>query len=151
MHTKNFAPETLQIVTDEFDRSTPKWNADGFLAVVDVGDYETAAEYLHVFGAITLHTQQPVRVGDFCRFGNETGTIEEIGLRTTRIRTLANTLIAIPNARLASQPIDNISARSKILYRPTLRLKYDTTNDFAGILPYSGRGLPRLFKNSSAA
>lgn len=80
-----------------------------------------------VFGAITLYTQQPVRVGDFCRIGDETGTIEEIGLRTTRIRTLANTLIAIPNARLASEPIDNISARRKVLYRPSLRLRYDTT------------------------
>lgn len=82
-----------------------------------------------VFGAITLYTQQPVRVGDFCRIGNETGTIEEIGLRTTRVRTLANTLIAIPNARLANEPIDNISARSKILFRPTLRLRYDTTTE----------------------
>ncbi len=80
-----------------------------------------------VFGAITLYTQQPIRVGDFCRVGTDTGTIEEIGLRTTLIRTLANTLIAIPNARLASEPIDNISARSKILYRPILRLRYDTT------------------------
>ena len=80
-----------------------------------------------VLGAITLYTQQPVRVGDFCRIGNSTGTIEEIGLRTTRIRTIANTLIAIPNSRLANEPIDNISARSKILYRPTLRLKYDTS------------------------
>ena len=82
-----------------------------------------------VFGAITLYTQQPVRVGDFCRVGTEMGTIEEIGLRTTRLRTLASTLIAIPNARLANEPIDNISARSKILYRPILRLRYDTTTE----------------------
>ncbi len=80
-----------------------------------------------VFGAITLYTQQPVRVGYFCRVGTEMWTIEEIGLRTTRLRTLANTLIAIPNARLANEPIDNISARRKILYRPILRLRYDTT------------------------
>ena len=80
-----------------------------------------------VFGAVTLYSQQPIRVGDFCRIGNETGTIEEIGLRTTLVRTLADTLIAIPNARLASEPIDNISARKKILFRPILRLRYDTT------------------------
>ena len=80
-----------------------------------------------VFGAITLYSQQPIRVGDFCRVGTELGTIEEIGLRTTRLRTLADTLIAVPNARLANEPIDNISARSKILYRPILRLRYDTT------------------------
>jgi MscS family membrane protein len=80
-----------------------------------------------IFGAITLYTQQPVRVGDFCRIGTEKGTIEEISLRTTRLRTLADTLIAIPNGRLANEPIDNYSARAKILYRPTLRLRYDTT------------------------
>jgi MscS family membrane protein len=80
-----------------------------------------------VFGAFTLYTQQPIRVGDFCRIGTEMGTIEEIGLRTTRIRTIADTVIAIPNGRLANEPIDNFSARQKILYRPILRLRYDTT------------------------
>jgi len=80
-----------------------------------------------VFGAFTLYTQQPIRVGDFCRIGDQTGTIEEIGLRTTRMRTLANTVIAIPNAQLANAPIDNISARRKIRFRPILRLRYDTT------------------------
>ena len=80
-----------------------------------------------VFCAITLYMQQPIRVGDFCRVGEYTGTIEEIGLRTTRIRTLADTLIAVPNAQLANAPIDNFSARKKILFQPILRLRYDTT------------------------
>lgn len=80
-----------------------------------------------VFGAFTLFTQQPIRIGDFCRVGSETGTIEEIGLRTTRVRTLANTVIAIPNAKLANEPIENISARQKIRYRSVLRLKYNST------------------------
>jgi MscS family membrane protein len=83
-----------------------------------------------IFGAITLYAQQPVRVGDFCRFGaDELGTIEEIGLRTTRVRTLANTVIAVPNSKLATEAIDNYSARKKILYRPTLRVRQDTTPD----------------------
>jgi len=80
-----------------------------------------------VFGAITLYTQQPIRVGDFCQIGKAIGTIEEIGLRTTRIRTLTNTVIAVPNSKLANEPIENISAREKIRYRPILRLRYDTT------------------------
>jgi MscS family membrane protein len=79
-----------------------------------------------IFGAITLYSQQPVRVGDFCRFGEITGTIEEIGLRTTRVRTLANTLMAVPNSKLSNESIENISARKKILYWPRLRLNYDT-------------------------
>lgn len=80
-----------------------------------------------VFGAITLYAQQPIKVGDFCRIGNTLGTVESIGLRTTRIRTLQNTLIAAPNAKVAGEPIDNISARERILYWPKLRLRYDTT------------------------
>ena len=93
-----------------------------------------------VFGAITLYSQQPIRVGDFCRIGNETGTIEEIGLRTTRIRTLANTVITIPNSRLASEPIDNISAREKILYRPTpaAEIRHNPETTDAHIGGYSG-------------
>jgi len=79
-----------------------------------------------VFGAVTLFSQQPVRIGDFCTFGEITGTIELIGLRTTKVRTLADTLIAVPNSKLANESIDNISARKKILYRPRLRLHYDT-------------------------
>lgn len=80
-----------------------------------------------VFGALTLYTQQPIRVGDFCRIGTATGTIEEIGLRNTRLRTLENTVITIPNAQVANAAIDNISARRKIRFRPILRLRYDTT------------------------
>jgi MscS family membrane protein len=80
-----------------------------------------------VFGAITLYAQQPMKVGDFCRIGETLGPIESIGLRTTRIRTLQNTVIATPNAKIASEPIDNISARDRILYWPMLRLRYDTS------------------------
>jgi MscS family membrane protein len=80
-----------------------------------------------MFGAITLYTQQPIRVGDFCRIGDNTGTVEEIGLRTTRLRTLAHTLIAVPNHRLVNEPIDNISARGNIWYHQILSLRYDTT------------------------
>jgi MscS family membrane protein len=78
-----------------------------------------------VFGAITLYTQQPVKIGDFGRFGTTTGTVEEISLRTTRIRTLANSLVSIPNMRLASEPIENLSAREKYLFSPVLRLEGD--------------------------
>ena len=80
-----------------------------------------------ILAAVSLYTQQPVRVGDFCRIGDTTGTIEEIGLRTSRIRTLAQTLIAVPNHQLVNRPIDNISARGKIWYHQILSLRYETT------------------------
>lgn len=82
-----------------------------------------------IFGALTLYTQQPFRVGDYCRVGKETGTVEEIGLRTTRIRTIGNTMISVPNHKIASEPIDNYSARKKILFSPTIRLRVDTSRE----------------------
>lgn len=82
-----------------------------------------------VFGAITLYTQQPIKIGDFGRFGAFTGTVEEISLRSTRIRTLDNSLVAVPNMRLASEPIENLSARQKFLYQPLLRLRNTTEAD----------------------
>jgi MscS family membrane protein len=80
-----------------------------------------------LMGALTMYSQAPVRVGDFCRYGNFTGSVEEIGLRTTRIRTLANTVVSIPNSRIAFVEIENYSARKKVHYKPILRLRYDTT------------------------
>ena len=83
----------------------------------------------NLFGAVTLFTSRPVKVGDFCRFGNEIGTIEEIGLRATRIRTLDRTVITVANAEFANLHLDNFSARDRFWYHPTIQLRYETTPD----------------------
>lgn len=70
----------------------------------------------NVIGAVTLYTARPVSAGDFCRFGKITGTVEEIGLRSTLIRTLDRTLVIIPNSVFSSQEIENYSARDRIRY-----------------------------------
>ena len=75
-----------------------------------------------IMGAITLYTQQPVTVGQFCTCGDVTGTVEEINLRTTRIRTLANTVVVIPNSAFATANIENVTERQRILHRQTVRL-----------------------------
>jgi len=80
-----------------------------------------------MMGALTIFSQASLRVGDFCRYGTEMGTVEDIGLRTTRLRTLTNTVVSVPNARIASEEVENLSYRTKIRYWPTLRLRYDTT------------------------
>ena len=82
-----------------------------------------------MMGALTIFSQASLRVGDFCRYGAEMGVVEDIGLRTTRLRTLTNTVVSIPNARIASLEVENISYRTKIRYWPTLRMRYDTTPD----------------------
>ena len=83
----------------------------------------------NIFGAITLFTSQPVKVGDFCRFGDKIGTVEEIGLRATRIRTLDRTVITVANAEFANLHLDNFSVRDRFWYHPTLQLRYETTPD----------------------
>ena len=81
----------------------------------------------NLIGSITIYTSQPVRVGDFCKFGTTLGTVEEIGLRATQLRTLARTVVHIPNALFASAQIENLTQRDKILYRTRLRLSYKDT------------------------
>jgi len=81
----------------------------------------------NLIGSITIYTSQPVRVGDFCKFGTTLGTVEEIGLRATQLRTLARTVVFIPNALFASAEIENLTQRDKILYRTRLRLSYKDT------------------------
>lgn len=83
----------------------------------------------NIFGAITLFTSQPVRVGDFCRFGDQVGTVEEIGLRATKIRTLDRTVITVPNAEFANMHLDNFSERDRFWYHPLLSLRQETTPD----------------------
>jgi MscS family membrane protein len=82
-----------------------------------------------MMGAITIFSQAPIRVGDLCKYGDVLGTVEDIGLRTTRVRTLTNTVVSIPNSRIAYMEVENLSYREKIRYWPTLRLRYDTTHE----------------------
>jgi MscS family membrane protein len=82
-----------------------------------------------IFGAVTLFTAAPVRVGDFCRFGDRIGTVEEIGLRVTSIRTLDRTVVSVPNAQFAAMQLENYTAREKFRYAPRLRLRYGTSPD----------------------
>jgi MscS family membrane protein len=80
-----------------------------------------------VIGAITLYTSQPVRIGDFGRFGSTMGTVEDIAMRSTRIRTLDNTIVSIPNAEFSKLNIENFTKREKIWYHPRISLTYATT------------------------
>ncbi len=110
-----------------------EYNVTALLAGVGVGGIAVALaaqkSVENLIGAITLYTSQPVRVGDFCRFGDTLGTVEEIGLRSTRLRTLENTLVSVPNAEFSNLPLNNYSKRQKIWYHPRISLRYETTPD----------------------
>jgi MscS family membrane protein len=80
-------------------------------------------------GGITLYADQPVLVGEFCRFGGTVGTVEEVGLRSTRVRTLDRTIVTIPNSEFSNLQIENFTRRERIWYHPIIRLCYETTPD----------------------
>ena len=80
-------------------------------------------------GGITLYADQPVLVGEFCRFGGTVGTVEDVGLRSTRVRTLDRTIVTVPNAEFSNLQIENFTRRERIWYHPTIRLCYETTPD----------------------
>jgi MscS family membrane protein len=79
------------------------------------------------FGALSISADQPFAVGDFVEVGSTKGTVEEVGLRSTRLRTLARTRVTIPNGALISERVENFSERDRILFKTTLGLLYDST------------------------
>jgi MscS family membrane protein len=81
----------------------------------------------NLFGALSIGADQPFREGDFVRVDNVVGTVEAIGLRSTRIRTLDRTLVSIPNGKLAEMQIESFSARDRIRLTCTLGLVYGTS------------------------
>ena len=83
----------------------------------------------NLFGGITIISDQPVRVGDFCKVGDVVGTVESIGLRSTQIRTLDRTVLSIPNAQMCTANIENYGFRDKVWFKPTLSLRYETRAD----------------------
>jgi len=83
----------------------------------------------NLFGGVSVLGDEVIRVGDVCRFGDRTGTVEDIGLRSTRVRTEERTLLAIPNGTVATINVENLSRRDKILFKTVLGLRSETSPD----------------------
>jgi MscS family membrane protein len=83
----------------------------------------------NLFGGLTLYGDRPVRVGDFCRFGDKIGTVEEIGIRSTRVRTLDRTVVTIPNAEFSNLQLENFATRDRMRLFAMIGVRYETTPD----------------------
>lgn len=81
----------------------------------------------NLFGGVTLFADRPVQVGDFCRYSGQVGTIEEIGLRSTRVRTLDRTVITIPNAEFSNLALENFTKRDRMRLWTMIGVRYETT------------------------
>jgi MscS family membrane protein len=78
------------------------------------------------FGSVVVAVDRPMRVGDFVKIGNFTGTVEEVGRRSTRLRTREKTLVTIPNKTMANDTIENFSAISRRRLEQTIGVTYET-------------------------
>jgi MscS family membrane protein len=83
----------------------------------------------NVVAGASLIFDQALRTGDFLRVGNVLGTVEHIGLRSTRIRTLDRTLVTIPNSQIASASLETLSARDMFWFNHVVSLRFETTPD----------------------
>src|SRR5579875_38295 len=107
------------------------YNMSAILAGVGVGGIAVALAAQktieNLFGGVSLISDRPVLVGDFCQWGRQVGTVEDIGLRSTRIRTLDRTLVTVPNSQFSTMTLENYARRDKMWFHPVLHLHRDTT------------------------
>ena len=80
----------------------------------------------NLFGAFSIGADQPFLQGDSIRVGDLVGTVEVVGLRSTRIRTQDRTLVTIPNGKLADMQIESFAVRDRLSFATTIRLIYGT-------------------------
>ncbi len=103
------------------------------IAGLGVGGLAVALAAQHTIenfiAGLVLFADKPVRIGDTCQFGEHRGTVEQIGLRSTRIRGLDRTVISIPNSEFAKLRLINFARRDRILLKTVLGLRYETTAD----------------------
>ena len=81
----------------------------------------------NVIAGASLIFDQAVRVGDFLKMGDVQGTVDHIGLRSTRLRTLDRTIVSVPNSQIANVSLETFSERDKFWFHPLVGLRYETT------------------------
>jgi MscS family membrane protein len=81
----------------------------------------------NVIAGVSLIADEAVRVGDFVSVGDIEGTVVQIGLRSTTIRSTDRRLVSLPNGQMATMRLDTLSARDKFLFRQLVGLRYETT------------------------
>jgi MscS family membrane protein len=80
----------------------------------------------NLIGGVSLLMDKAVNVGDFCRIGDRIGTVEDIGLRSLKLRTLDQNLLVVPNGALAQMQFENMRARTKLLINQNFSLRIET-------------------------
>lgn len=109
-------------------------NVTSLVAGVSVGSlaFALAAQDTveNLFGSLTIFTDRPFQIGDWVVIdGSIEGVVEEVGFRSTRIRTFHNSVISVPNRKVANSTVDNVGKRRFRRVKSTIGLTYDTRPD----------------------
>lgn len=81
----------------------------------------------NIFGGISVLSDRSIVVGDYCKIGSHVGTVEDVGMRTTMLRTLNRTVVHVPNGSVAALEVENFTRRDKFFFNPTIGLRYETS------------------------
>jgi MscS family membrane protein len=82
----------------------------------------------NLVGSVTIIADRPLQVGDFVKVGDVVGTVEDVGIRSSRIRTGERTVITVPNGDLSARQIENFAERDRFLFNPVIAIAYATTS-----------------------
>jgi MscS family membrane protein len=124
------------------------WPVTTFLGTLGIGGlaFALAAQdtIANLFASFVVVIDQPFKVGDVVKIAAAEGTVEDIGLRSTKIRTAARTLIIIPNKAVASEPVTNYTRMPQRRVDQTIGLTCDTTPEQMEAIV---QDLRKIFKN----
>jgi MscS family membrane protein len=80
----------------------------------------------NLFGSVTVFLDKPFQVGDWINVNGIDGTVEEVGFRSTRLRTFYDSVVSLPNSKVATSPVDNYGRRTFRRFRTVIGIRYDT-------------------------
>jgi MscS family membrane protein len=81
----------------------------------------------NLLGGVSIIFDKTIRVGDYCKIGSQGGTVEDIGLRSTSLRTDERTVLTIPNGQLSTMNIENFALKEKMFFHHTIGIRRETT------------------------
>jgi MscS family membrane protein len=107
------------------------YSTSGLLASLGIGGmalaFASKDALANIFGSLMIIFDRPFKLGDHVLAGTMEGVVEEVGFRSTKIRTPARTLISVPNSIIANMPLDNVSRMPRRRIKLTIGLTYTTT------------------------
>jgi len=106
----------------------------------------------NVIGSIAIVSDKPFEVGDWIKVEDVEGTVEQVGIRSTRIRTFDRTIISYPNGKLADMRLESFSARDRFRLNTTIGLVYHTTaaqmRQIIGDIEAALKGNPKVWQDT---